>query len=78
MNQMTTKITKGDSDNGETRLVPALGISLYSRIGESWGHSCTIRIVLNWNNGSRKAILIKCPGKPENTIEFSITVFFID
>ena len=58
MNQMTTKV----SDVG-SMLVPALG--------ESWGHSCTNRIILYWKDGK---------GVQENGIQKILNILknFID
>ncbi|XP_072163522.1 DNA repair protein RAD51 homolog 3-like isoform X1 [Diadema setosum] len=60
-NQMTTKI--GD---GTSHLVPALG--------ESWGHACTIRLILYWKDAQRYANLYKSPSKREATIPYQITL----
>lgn len=60
MNQMTTKI----SPTEESRLIPALG--------QSWGHACTVRIILNSRNGQRYAQLFKSPCQEEATIPFDI------
>ena len=43
MNQLTTKFNK--SDGCRAQLVPALG--------ESWGHACTNRIILSWQQNHR-------------------------
>ncbi|XP_041456773.1 DNA repair protein RAD51 homolog 3-like [Lytechinus variegatus] len=59
-NQMTTKIGEGTS-----HLVPALG--------ESWGHACTIRLILYWKQAQRFANLYKSPSKQEATVPFQIT-----
>jgi len=60
MNQMTTKVT-----NNESQLIPALG--------ESWGHSCTNRIILYWKHGKRHAYLYKSPMMKADTIAYSVT-----
>ncbi|GIZ04834.1 hypothetical protein CEXT_306711 [Caerostris extrusa] len=46
-NQMTTKI----HEDGNSTLIPALG--------ESWGHACTIRCILSWNEEKRQVHLFK-------------------
>jgi len=60
MNQVTTKI--GDH---ETSLVPALG--------ESWGHTCTNRIILYHKQGVRHAYLYKSPSKKQDSVPFQVT-----
>lgn len=64
-NQMTTKITKKQAVNKTAQLTPALG--------ESWGHVCTIRVVLYWNEGVRWAWLLKSPNQREQTASYQIT-----
>lgn len=59
-NQMTTKIGEGTS-----HLIPALG--------ESWGHACTIRLILYWKQAQRYANLYKSPSKQEATVPYQIT-----
>lgn len=61
MNQMTTKI----SEDEHSKLVPALGTS--------WGHACTIRIILQTIGGKRYAHLLKSPSMQESTVQFDIT-----
>ncbi|XP_066923185.1 DNA repair protein RAD51 homolog 3-like [Clytia hemisphaerica] len=63
MNQMTTKIA---DDEKHSKLIPALGTS--------WGHACTIRIVLQTMNGQRFAHLLKSPTMQESTTPFVITI----
>ena len=66
-NQMTTKVGKKTSGMGDSSmLVPALG--------ESWGHACTSRVILFWQNGSRKAWLAKSPHLSERVVVYSVTV----
>ncbi|XP_038059401.1 DNA repair protein RAD51 homolog 3-like [Patiria miniata] len=60
-NQMTTHI-----GNGPSHLIPALG--------ESWGHACTIRIILFWKDNQRYANLYKSPNKQEMTVPYQITM----
>lgn len=60
-NQMTTKAT---NEKGLT-LVPALG--------ESWGHSCTIRLILSFEENKRQAYLFKSPWRQDDTAPFQIT-----
>ena len=43
-------------------------------VGESWGHACTIRVVLFWNNQERYATLYKSPSRRETTVPYQITV----
>ncbi|XP_075051171.1 DNA repair protein RAD51 homolog 3 isoform X2 [Mixophyes fleayi] len=59
-NQMTTRI--GPS---ESVLVPALG--------ESWGHTPTNRIILNWESMQRFATVFKSPNHKETKVQFKIT-----
>lgn len=61
-NQMTTRFNKQQT----SQLVPALG--------ESWGHACTIRVILFWNNQQRQALLYKSPSKKEAIVSYQITV----
>lgn len=61
MNQMTTKIYP----NRASELVPALG--------QTWGHACTIRIVLAIINGQRYARLLKSPFHQEATVRYEVT-----
>ncbi|XP_022086400.1 DNA repair protein RAD51 homolog 3-like isoform X2 [Acanthaster planci] len=60
-NQMTTHV--GD---GPSHLIPALG--------ESWGHACTVRLVLFWKDSQRYANLYKSPNKQEMTVPYQITM----
>lgn len=62
-NQMTTRFSM---ESGITEIIPALG--------ESWGHACTVRLVLFWESGQRHAVLYKSPSKEETTVSFQITV----
>ncbi|KAL8560047.1 hypothetical protein ACOMHN_041516 [Nucella lapillus] len=61
-NQMTTRFTRGSSG---TRLIPALG--------ESWGHACTVRVVLYWEDRQRHALLYKSPTHRETAVLYQIT-----
>jgi len=61
INQVTTKMT-GES---QSNLVPALG--------ESWGHTCTNRIILYWNDSHRYAHLNKSPSREAKTVPFQVT-----
>ncbi|XP_074641737.1 DNA repair protein RAD51 homolog 3-like isoform X2 [Tubulanus polymorphus] len=63
-NQMTTKISPAHP--GGSYLVPALG--------ESWGHACTIRLILHWENKTRYATLYKSPSMAEATVPYQITM----
>lgn len=50
-------------------------LSLSSCItGESWGHACTIRIVLFWSGRERQAMLYKSPNRKETTVPYQVTV----
>ncbi|GIY83830.1 DNA repair protein RAD51 homolog 3 [Caerostris darwini] len=60
-NQMTTKI----HEDGSSTLIPALG--------ESWGHACTIRCILSWNEEKRQAHLLKSPSMAEAKANYTIT-----
>jgi len=55
MNQVTTKI----SSTAAATLAPALG--------ESWGHTCTNRVILYWKDGCRNAHLYKSPSQEATT-----------
>ncbi|KAJ3287005.1 DNA repair protein rad51c [Borealophlyctis nickersoniae] len=69
MNQMTTKILRtNQSDSSSATLVPALG--------DSWGHACTNRVILFWQNNVRHAVLTKSPNMQERTVQYAITVSF--
>ncbi|KAM9343924.1 DNA repair protein RAD51 homolog 3 [Pholidichthys leucotaenia] len=59
-NQMTTKLR-----GSQSQLVPALG--------ESWGHTATIRILLHWEGSRRLATLVKSPAHMEKTVQYEIT-----
>eukprot|EP00002_Diphylleia_rotans_P030875 TRINITY_DN6390_c0_g1_i5.p1 TRINITY_DN6390_c0_g1~~TRINITY_DN6390_c0_g1_i5.p1 ORF type:complete len:121 (+),score=15.90 TRINITY_DN6390_c0_g1_i5:167-529(+) len=61
MNQATTKI---DSES-DAHLAPALG--------ESWGHTCTHRIILYWSQGQRHAYLSKSPTLKPQTVVYQVT-----
>jgi len=65
-NQMTTKINKVQSfdRDGVTKMVPALG--------ESWGHACTLRVILYWRNQQRRAVLYKSPTHRETGASFEV------
>lgn len=56
----------GSGGVGRSQLVPALG--------ESWGHSCTVRLALLRDRGTRRAVLLKSPCKREASVPFQITV----
>uniref|UniRef100_UPI00398E8C5F DNA repair protein RAD51 homolog 3 n=1 Tax=Pristiophorus japonicus TaxID=55135 RepID=UPI00398E8C5F len=59
-NQMTTRFGPEQS-----LLVPALG--------ESWGHTATIRLILRWEGKLRFASLYKSPSQKEATVPYQIT-----
>nr|8GJ8_A Chain A, RAD51C [Alvinella pompejana] len=62
-NQMTTKISASQQET--SHLIPALG--------ESWGHSSTIRLILYWQEKSRYALLYKSPSHKQISVPFQIT-----
>lgn len=62
-NQMTTRVHRG-SDK-ESYLVPCLG--------ESWGHACTTRIILQFERENRLAWLYKSPSQPQTKVPYQIT-----
>ncbi len=59
-NQMTTRLR-----GGQSQLVPALG--------ELWGHSPTIRLLLHWVGSQRLAAIFKSPGHMDSTVQYQIT-----
>lgn len=61
MNQMTTKVLS----EKESSLIPALG--------ETWGHICTNRIILYFQDDGRYAHLYKSPSKKADTVKYTIT-----
>jgi len=65
MNQMTTKIQTNEAYRDQSILTPALG--------ESWGHACTNRVILFWQDGQRHAQLFKSPSEKEKTVKYRIT-----
>jgi hypothetical protein len=78
-NQVTTQIRTHTS-----LLVPALGAGARPRpiaaseagrraAGESWAHSCTNRVMLQWEDGQRVARLIKSPSRGESSVPFAVT-----
>ncbi|GFT72629.1 DNA repair protein RAD51 homolog 3 [Nephila pilipes] len=60
-NQMTTKI----HEDGSSNLIPALG--------ESWGHACSIRCILSWDEEKRQAHLFKSPSMADGKATYTIT-----
>ncbi|KAL4223700.1 DNA repair protein rad51c [Mactra antiquata] len=62
-NQMTTRVHQG-ADKG-SHIVPCLG--------ESWGHACTCRVILQHENGSRRMWLYKSSSQPQSYTPFQIT-----
>ncbi|EUB63762.1 DNA repair protein RAD51 [Echinococcus granulosus] len=70
-NQITTKfVTSETSATTRSTLVPALG--------ESWGHICSVRLLLSKAEGSdaeqrRTARLLKHPGRPPGTAAYQVT-----
>eukprot|EP01083_Nonionella_stella_P061194 159524_1 len=61
MNQVTTKISQGDKSSS---IVPALG--------ETWAHACTTRVMLEWDNTTRVARLLKSPCLRDGRAPFKI------
>ena len=64
MNQMTTKIQAGEAYQDQSILTPALG--------ESWGHACTSRVNLFWQDAQRHAQLFKSPSQKEQVVRYQI------
>ncbi|VDO01854.1 unnamed protein product [Rodentolepis nana] len=70
-NQITTRIvSSGTSTAAQGCLVPALG--------DSWGHICSVRILLSKGDGTngdrrRTARLLKHPGRPPGTATYQVT-----
>lgn len=62
-NQMTTRVNH--KFGKPAQLVPALG--------DSWGHSCTLRVILHWNGSRRFASLVKSPSLKEDVVSYQIT-----
>ncbi len=57
---MTTKIQNRPGMNGVSLMVPAVRFPIITiKLGESWGHSCTHRIILLWFQTQRHAWLCK-------------------
>lgn len=59
-NQMTTRV-KG----AQSQLVPALG--------DTWGHTPTVRLLLQWAGSQRLVTILKSPCQMECTVEYQIT-----
>ncbi|VDK31810.1 unnamed protein product [Taenia asiatica] len=70
-NQITTKfVTDATSTTTHSTLVPALG--------DSWGHICSVRLLLSKTEGSdaeqrRTARLLKHPGRPPGNAAYQVT-----
>ncbi|KAM3174851.1 hypothetical protein ACTXT7_009667 [Hymenolepis weldensis] len=70
-NQITTRIvSNGAFTASQGRLVPALG--------DSWGHICSVRILLSKGDGTtgdrrRTARLLKHPGRPPGIATYQVT-----
>eukprot|EP00731_Ephydatia_muelleri_P023450 Em0015g1033a len=62
-NQMTTRVSH--KFGKPAQLVPALG--------DSWGHSCTLRVILHWSGSCRFATLVKSPSLKEAVVSYQIT-----
>ena len=63
------------TDSCSKRLVfPLLTTPTHTPTGESWGHVCTIRLVLYFSGGERWAWLLKSPNRKEQTVSYQITV----
>jgi len=60
-NQMTTRF----GAIGVSQLIPALG--------ENWGHSCAMRVVLRWEGEQRRASIYKSPSSREAEVSYQIT-----
>ncbi|KAI8813665.1 Rad51C protein [Cladochytrium replicatum] len=63
-NQLTMKIMKTGIIE-RMKLLPALG--------DSWGHACTHRIMLFWENSARMANVMKSSSSPSVTVAFAVT-----
>ncbi|KAH3877511.1 DNA repair protein RAD51 homolog 3-like [Dreissena polymorpha] len=63
-NQMTTRVHQGPGQKGSS-VVPCLG--------ESWGHACGTRLLLQWNMGTRQAFLLKSPSLKSCVVPFLVT-----
>ncbi|XP_041861030.1 DNA repair protein RAD51 homolog 3 [Melanotaenia boesemani] len=59
-NQMTTRLR-----GSKPHLVPALG--------EGWGHTPTIRLLLQWKGSQRLAAIFKSPGHLDASVQYQIT-----
>jgi len=59
INQVTTRVLSFSAQSSHiqssNQLAPALG--------ESWAHACTNRVLLYWQNGQRRARLLKSPSR---------------
>jgi len=56
-----------------TRLKPIGGAVLIPALGESWGHACSLRVMLYWQQNMRYAHLMKSPTNASTTVTFAIT-----
>uniref|UniRef100_A0A183S7G4 DNA repair protein RAD51 homolog 3 n=1 Tax=Schistocephalus solidus TaxID=70667 RepID=A0A183S7G4_SCHSO len=77
-NQITTRFNAMDgrdtsfNETGGNQLVPALG--------DSWGHICSIRLLLerSFDDRGQLAKLLKHPGRPPGTARYQVTVRLFD
>ncbi|KAI8590725.1 RecA bacterial DNA recombination protein [Geranomyces variabilis] len=73
-NQMTTRIRRaGGGGLGIGGVGEADSATLVPALGDSWGHACTNRVILSWQDDTRQASLVKSPNLPEATVAYAIT-----
>ncbi|XP_005100313.2 DNA repair protein RAD51 homolog 3 [Aplysia californica] len=60
-NQMTTRVKPSE---GTSFLVPALGYS--------WGHACSVQVLLHWQEEERCALLYKATSTPSHACKYRI------
>ena len=64
---MTTRINRDNASSASSSsLVPALG--------ETWGHSANMRIILSWKNNRRVASIVKSSYMPDCSVYYKINV----
>ena len=73
MNQMTTKITGQAEAMTSGTTTGADNSVVIPALGDSWGHACTNRLILYWQDGQRNAQLFKSPANQERVVRFQIT-----
>ena len=65
MLQVTTRLDSGHTSVPQAALAPALG--------ESWAHSCTNRIMLDFDGAGRVARLLKSPSMCMQNVPYEVT-----